>query len=364
VKNAIGHAVKLAQGDQDSLTSPLKEHHATLDHLVGELQRAVLSVRVLPLRTVLQRFPRLVREMSASLSKPVNLVIEGDETEADKLIVEMLFEPLLHVVRNAMGHGIESAEARAQNNKPPTATILMRASRQGGHVHIDVEDDGGGINIVRVRQKAQEGELVDAERLGAMNDAELIELVFAPGFSTASEVTGISGRGVGMDAVRTAVERIGGRVSVESREGQGAAVKFTLPFSVMMTHVLTVEVGDQMFGIPLESVIETLSVPVETIVEVGAAKAIVRRDRTVPIFDLASLLRVQGMKVEQSEAVIVIASLAGHVGGIRVDRVVERMEVMLKPLDGLLARVPGITGTSILGDGRVLLVLDLGEVLQ
>jgi two-component system, chemotaxis family, sensor kinase CheA len=332
--------------------------------LLGELQRAVLGVRVLPVRTVLQRFPRLVREMSVSLDKQVNLIIEGDETEADKVIIEMLFEPLLHIVRNAMDHGIESAAVRSQRNKPAAAIIRMRASRQGAQVHIEVADDGGGIDIARVRQKAREREMVDAERLVAMPDAEVIDLIFAPGFSTASEVTGLSGRGVGMDAVRTAVERVGGRVSVESNEGQGTSVTLTLPFSVMMTQVLTVEVGEQMFGIPLDGVVETLSVPVERIAEVGAAKAFVHRGRTIPVLELTELLQLRKESSGGDEAVIVIASLAGHLAGIRVDRLGERMEVMLKPLEGLLSNLPCITGTSILGDGRVLLVLDLVEMLQ
>jgi two-component system, chemotaxis family, sensor kinase CheA len=276
----------------------------------------------------------------------------------------MLFEPLLHVVRNAMDHGIESAAVRSQRHKPAEATIRIRASRQGAHVHIEVEDDGGGIDVARVRQKAKERNMFDAERLVAMSDAEAMELIFEPGFSTAVEVTGLSGRGVGMDAVRTAVERIGGRVAVDSSPGKGTAVKLTLPFSVMMTQVLTVEVGQQMFGIPVDSVIETLSVPVNTIAEVGVAQAIVHRGRTIPIFDLARLLSLQSTRAEEEHAVVVVVSLAGQVGGIRVDRLFERTEVMLKPLEGLLATLPGVTGTSILGDGRVLLVLDLGEVLQ
>jgi two-component system, chemotaxis family, sensor kinase CheA len=364
VKNAIGHTLNLAGGEQALFAESLRGHQATLDQLVGELQRAVLAVRVLPLRTVLQRIPRLVRETAASLSKQVNLIVEGDETEADKTIVEMLFEPLLHLVRNAIDHGIEEVPVRSQRNKPPVATLSIRASRQGGHVHIDVDDDGAGIDPDRVRQKARERELVETERLDAMTEAEVIELVFAPGFSTASEVTGLSGRGVGMDAVRSAVERVGGRVSLQSRKGQGTSVKLTLPFSVMMTQVLTAEVSGQMFGIPLESVVETVSVPVDTIEAIGAAKAIVRRDRTIPVFDLAQLLRVNATVLEQSEATIVVTSVGGHLNAIRVDRIGERMEVMLKPLDGLLASLPGISGTSIIGDGRVLLVLDLAEVIQ
>jgi two-component system, chemotaxis family, sensor kinase CheA len=364
VKNAIGHATRLAQAEANSFAGLLKDQHVVLDRITSEIQRAVLGMRVLPLRTVLQRFPRVARDMSANLGKPVKLVIEGDDTEADKAIVEMLFEPLLHIVRNSMDHGIESASVRARRNKPATATLCIRASRQGDHVVIEVDDDGGGVDIARVRQVAQEREVVAPTPLEAMSDAEVVDLVFAPGFSTASKVTELSGRGVGMDAVRTAVGRVGGRVSLNSRAGRGTTVRFTLPFSVMMTHVMTVEAGGQMFGIPLDAVVETIRVPVESIVGVGTAQAIVRRDRTVPVFELANLLRLRPAAPDAREALIVVASFAGQLCGIHVDRIGERTEVMLKPLDGLLTGISGVIGTTILGDGRVLLVLDLDGVLQ
>ena len=260
VKNAIGHAASLAQGTDHALNL-VKEHHGVLDHLLGELQRAVLAIRVLPLRTVMQRFPRTVRELSASLQKPVKLTIEGEDTEADKAIVEALFEPLMHIVRNALDHGIEDSALRVQRNKPAVATIRMRASRQGPNVLIEVEDDGGGIDAERIRTVLRERNVIDATSLAAMPDHEVIDLVFAPGFSTASSVTELSGRGVGLDAVRTAVERMGGHVGIESRVGAGTVVRLTLPFSVMMTHVMTVEAGGQMFGIPLDAVVETVRVP-------------------------------------------------------------------------------------------------------
>jgi two-component system, chemotaxis family, sensor kinase CheA len=364
VKNAIGHVLKLAEADANTMASALKRPHTDLDHLIGELQRAVLGIRVLPLRTVLQRLPRLVREISSSLDKPVKLLIEGDETEADKAIVEMLFEPLLHIVRNAMDHGIESPTVRRERNKPAVATVRLHASRQGGHVLIEVDDDGGGVDVERVRTVAKERGVVSADACDAMNDEQIVELVFAPGFSTASQITGLSGRGVGMDAVRTAAERVGGTVSIVSRPGLGTSVKLVLPFSVMLTRVMTVEAAGQLFGIPLDAVIETMSVPAQSLAGIGAARAIVRRNRTLPVFELANLMQVRGPVRETEEVTIVVAAVAGQLGGLQVDRVGERMEIMLKPLDGLLTGLSGIAGTTILGDGRVLLVLDLAEVLQ
>jgi len=363
-KNAVGHLAKLAQVEANSLAGALKERHAVLEHLVGELQRSVLGMRVLPLRTVFQRFPRVLREMSASLGKPATLKIIGEDTEADKAIIEMLFEPLLHVVRNALDHGVESPAQRAERGKPVVATIEMRATRQGEHVLIEVVDDGGGLNIERIREVARARGVATEEVLRAMSDSDVTDLVFAPGFSTATEVTELSGRGVGMDAVRTAVQRVGGRVAIESRAGQGATFRFTLPFSVMMTHVMTVEAGGQMFGIPLDAIVETLRVPRTAIAGVGAAHAIVVRDRTVPVLELANVLGVGAAGEDANDVILVITAVAGQACGIHVDRLGERIEVILKPLEGLLSGTPGITGTTLLGDGRVLLVLDVGALLQ
>lgn len=363
VKNAMGHLANVAQAEANPLAGPWKDQHAVLDRITAAAQRAVLGMRVLPLRTVFGRFPALMRELSASLGKPARLVIEGDDTEADKAIVEILFEPLMHVLRNAMDHGIEVPAIRIQHNKPAIATIVLRAFRQADRVLIEIEDDGAGVDVDRVRELAVKRGVVTAERLAEMNEMEIVDLVFAAGFSTAAKVTELSGRGVGMDAARATVSRMGGNVSIESRPGRGATIRFSLPFSVMMTQVMTVEAGGQTFGIPLDAVIETIRVPVGDIARVGAAQAIVHRDRTLPVFELANLLQVQHAQQHDEEAVIVITSYAGNWGGIRVDKPGMRMDVMLKPLEGLLSGTPGITGTTIMGDGRVLLVLNLEEIL-
>jgi two-component system chemotaxis sensor kinase CheA len=363
-KNSIGHAAGLAQASHDSVAALLKNHHGVLERLVGELQRSVLGMRVLPLRSVLQRFPRVLREMSVSLGKPVNLQVAGDDTEADKAIVEMLFEPLLHIIRNAVDHGVESSEERVTRGKPSVAALHIRASRQGDRVHIEVSDDGRGIDVDRIREVAKARGVVTDDALRVMTEADVLDLVFVPGFSTAAKVTELSGRGVGMDAVRSAVERVGGRVSIESRLGHGTTVRLLLPFSVMMTHVMTVEAGDQMFGIPLDVVVETVRVAKEAVMRVGVAHALVLRDRTIPVFDLARTLGISPERTDETEAIIVIVAFAGQLGGIQVDRLGDRMEVMLAPLEGLLSATPGIAGTTLLGDGRVLLVLDIGELLQ
>lgn len=365
-KNAVGHTAKLAQANSDSTAGLLKDQHSVLNRLVAQLQNTVIGMRVLPLRSVFQRFPRVLREMSANLGKPIELKVEGEDTEADKTIVEMLFEPLLHIVRNAIDHGVEDADQRRARGKPAVASILLRATRDGDQVLIEVTDDGAGIDVQRVRQVALDRGMASAEDLDAMADSDVIDLVFAPGFSTAAHVTEISGRGVGLDAVRAAVERVGGRVSIASRSGAGTTVSFSLPFSVMMTQVMTVEAGGQVFGIPLDAVVETVSVTKEAFSSVGEARVIVHRNRTIPIVELEGVLNASAEKSRRAEtdATVILASIAGELVGLQVDHPGERMEIILKPLDGLLSGTPGIAGTTVLGDGRVLLVLDIIGMLQ
>jgi two-component system chemotaxis sensor kinase CheA len=266
-------------------------------------------------------------------------------------------------LRNSLDHGLESAAERAQLGKPATATIVLRAARQGEHVIVEVEDDGRGIDLARVREVARERNVVPQGVLDGMSDDAVVDLIFAPGFSTAAEVTDLSGRGVGMDVVRTSVERLGGRVSVSSRPQHGTIVHFALPFTVMMTQVLTVEAAGQVFGVPLDSVIETVRVSRDAIAPIGAARALVLRNRTIPVIDLARALGRESA-ASAGEATVLIVAVAGHWGGLEVDRLGERLDVMLKPPEGLLAGVPGIDGTTLLGDGRVLIVLDLQQILD
>ncbi len=364
VKNAIGHIAGLAQtaADTKSVGLELRRQHDLFERLVQQLQRAVLDVRVLPLRYVFQRFPRLVREISATLDKPVTFTIEGETTEADAAVVESLFEPLLHVIRNAIGHGVEDPAGRTAAGKPATAIITLRARRQLENVVVEVEDDGGGIDIARVRQTALVRHLVTEDELGAMSDRDVVALIFAPGFSTAAEVTGLSGRGVGMDAVKTAVERVGGNVSVDTRAGQGTIIQLNLPFSVMMTRVMTVEVAGQSFGLPLDVVVETALVARDAIVRVGAGHAVVLRDRTLPVLDLTQELGLPKTGPTTDEVRVVVIAAGDQLGAIAVDRVGGRMDVMLKPMEGLLQGMGGVAGTTLMGDGRVLVVLDVQEL--
>ena len=363
-KNAITHLSKTADETGNALASALKAERSRLERLLARLQETALNLRVVPLKSVFERFQRIVRELALDLAKPSVLVIQGDDTEADRTIVEMLFEPLLHIVRNAMDHGVESQSERAAAGKPATATIGLRARRQGPHIVVEVDDDGRGIDIARVRATAAERNILDRAALSSASDEEILDLIFMPGFSTRKAVSALSGRGVGMDAVRTIVERVGGRVSVASEPDRGARFRLTLPFSVMVTSVMTVEVSGQMFGMPLDAVVETLRVPRERIQAIGSAGAFVLRDRTIPLVDLAQILGARREAAAGSDALVVVASVGGQLGAVEVDRLGERMDVILKPIEGLLAGAVGVAGTTLTGDGRVLLVLDLQELLM
>jgi two-component system, chemotaxis family, sensor kinase CheA len=366
IKNAVGHVGRQAGAgvDPGQLADSLKDLHGLLDRSVTDLQHAVLNIRVLPLHHVFQRFPRLVRDLGLNLGKSIRLVIEGDDTEADKAIVESLFEPLLHVLRNAADHGLENPLSRLAAGKTEQGTIRLQAVRQGENVIIEVADDGRGIDVGRVRQAAAQRGIASSATLAETSDAEIVQMIFAPGFSTATDVTDLSGRGVGMDAARTAIERLGGRVGVDSRPGQGTTVRFTLPFALMITRVMTVEAGGQMFGIALDSMAETVRIDRERIMPVGAAHAFALRNRIVPLFDLAELVGISQSPPASAEAIVVVAVIGGDLAGLQVDRLGERMDVMLNPMDGLLQGTPGIAGTTLLGDGRVLIVLDLPELLR
>ncbi len=366
LKNAVGHAAKLSQETKDPavLSATLRQQHRLFDRLATELQAAVLRIRVLPLRSVFRRFPRLVREIAASVGKTVRLVTEGESTEADAAIVDALFEPLLHILRNAVDHGIETPARRAAGGKSAMGTVILRARREADRVVIEIEDDGAGIDVARVRAAAAERGLADARALAMMTETEVADLIFAPGFSTAAAITDLSGRGVGMDSVRTAVESLGGSVVLQTGPGTGTNVALLLPFSLLMTRVMTVEVAGQAFGLPLDTVLETTVVDRSDIHPIGAGQAFVLRNRTIALVDLSEMLGLSRDLSSQSRAKIVVLSAGGQIAGIEVDRLGERMDVMLKPMDGLLVGIRGIAGTTLLGDGRVLIVLDPQEMFD
>lgn len=363
-KNSLGLLAVDARRSEgaEALGRNLTEAQAGIDRLVGRLHTAVTRVRLVPLSPLFARFPRAVRETAAALDKQVELVLRGEEVEVDKAIVDGLYEPLLHLVRNAIDHGVEAAGDRAAAGKPPRAVVTLSARPAGDHVLIEVSDDGRGIDPEKTRRAAVERGLVTAEAARRLNDDEALNLVFATGFSTASRVSQLSGRGVGMDAVRTAAARMGGRVSIQSTVGAGSTVRLALPVSVVLTKVMVVRAGAQRFGLPLEMIAETTKVAPERITSIRAGEAFLLRDEPVPLLHLQDLLGIP-RPVDEAERKVVIMRTESGVVGLAVDEFSGRMDVPLRPMTGLLAGMPGVTGTTLLGDGQVLMVLNVGELI-
>ncbi|MCW2238462.1 chemotaxis protein CheA [Azospirillum canadense] len=364
-KSRLPYLAREAQEGQraDTLAQGIKEAQGQIDSIVAELQDAVLRLRVLPLSRVFEPLPRLVREAARRLGKSVELELSGAETEADKDVLDILGEPLLHLVRNSLDHGVEPPDARRAAGKPPGAVIRVRAFQDRDGVVVEVSDDGAGIDADAVRRKAVERGQITAEQAAAMEDADALRLVFLPGLSTAEGVTDLSGRGVGMDAVRNAVEQAGGRVEIASTRGAGTTIRLVLPATMMITRVMVVEAAGALYGIPVTLVSGMQRVARDAIRRVKHAESVVLNDAVLPLLRLRRLLgQAEDERAGGSEAVLAV-DLGGHRLALVVDAFRERADVVLKPMTGVLARLRGYAGTAVLGDGRLLLVLNLRELV-
>jgi two-component system chemotaxis sensor kinase CheA len=342
----------------------IKDQYSVIDRIAQELQGSVMAIRMMPVGQVFQRFPRLVRDIARKLGKQVDLVIEGEETEADKNVIETLFDPLLHMVRNSLDHGIEMPEERAACGKPATATVRLQARHDSDQVVIEIADDGRGIDPDLVKRRAYERGLLSEERLATIDDDAARMLVFAAGFSTAEQVSDLSGRGVGMDVVRNAVERAGGQIALSSTKGSGTTVRLNLPLSMAVSRVMTISLNNRLFGIPMDLIHETVKLPPDRIVHIKTSEAFVLRDRVVPLLRLARLLELPDKEAAEDDVAVLVVRVGGQTVGLGISAFGEGMEVILKPLEGILAKIPGYAGTALLGDGRVLLVLDLRELIR
>ena len=364
-KNALPYLARRAEDVHGAreLAREIKAQHAVIHRVTEALQAAVMQVRMIPLSHVFQRFPRLVRDLSRRLGKPIRLVVEGEEAEADKNVVEDLAEPLVHLLRNACDHGIEPPDEREAAGKPREGTVRLRAVAHDDHVVIEVSDDGRGMDPAVIRRKAYEKGIIGEEALESLDDQAALQLIFAPGFSTAERVSDVSGRGVGMDAVRAMVRRVGGEVRVHSVPGAGTTVRLVLPLSVAVSQVMIVEAGGQHFGVPVEAIRETVRVPAADIHRVKDREAVVLRDRLVPVHRLHRLLGLEEGERPEEEALLVVR-VDGETAALVVDRFHEGVDVIQKPLEGVMAHFTIYAGTALLGDGRVLLVLNLRELLR
>ncbi|MEU8243278.1 chemotaxis protein CheA [Actinoplanes missouriensis] len=345
------------------LSRRIKDQYAGLHRIAEELQSAVMDVRMLPLSVAFGRFPRLVRDLSRRLGKTIELVTEGEDTMADKDVIEALGDPLVHLVRNSLDHGIEPADERTASGKNPAARLTLAAVADGDAVIVEVSDDGRGVDPVRVKRKAYEKGLISEEELESLSDTEAVDLVFRPGFSTADQVSDLSGRGVGMDAVRASVEKLGGTVTMRSKLGQGTSTRLRLPLSMAVTQVMVVSVAGQRFGIPVDLVVETVRVPAAEMGRVLHQDVVVMRGEVVPVLDLARALDMPWAPNPDADRAILVVSVNGQRVGLLVEQFHREVDVILKPMEGLLAYADEFSGTALLGDGLVLLVLNMKEVL-
>jgi two-component system chemotaxis sensor kinase CheA len=357
VKNSFAHLARRAEGETagHDLARAIRDQNEALERLAGVLHGAVLQLRMVTLAQVFRSFPRLVRDLSQQLGKEVALVTRGETTEADKTIVDLLFEPLMHLVRNAVDHGIETAADRRAAGKSQTATLALQATRRADRLIVEVIDDGRGIG---------EKGLLPPDELAALSDEQAVDLIFAAGLSTAAEISDVSGRGVGMDVVRATIERVGGRVSVASRVGAGTTVSLDLPMNIALMRIMVVESGGQVFGIPMDAVSQTVRLTPDRISRFKNNDGFVFHDHVVPICSLAELMNLPVRAAADGKVrLVVVAEVGGRTTALEVDGIRDRLEVVLKPMQGLLSNARGYAGTTLLGDGAVLLVLDLKEIL-
>lgn len=352
----LAQRVLEAQADN---SSSLANALAELEQLLRELQDSVMAIRTQPVKSVFQRMPRLVREVAAQTGKRVRLELVGEGTEVDKTVIDRLGEPLTHMIRNAVDHGLEAPDARAAAGKHEEGVVRLSAEHRGGRIVIELTDDGRGIDRVRVRQKAIEKGLIRAD--APLTDEEIDNLIFLPGFSTASEVSNISGRGVGMDVVRRNVVELGGRIGIASAPGRGSRFSLTLPLTLAVLDGMVVAVGDQTFVLPLTHIVESLRPKPEDVRVFGRRRSLLMiRGSHVPLVRTGELLGVQGAQNDPAKGVVILVESegAGRLA-LTVDAIIGQQQVVIKSFEGNYERIEGIAGATILGDGRVALILDV-----
>lgn len=369
--NLVGELVitqaMLAQSVSESglaRTSMVGNGLAELEHLLRELQEGVMAIRTQPVKSVFQRMPRLVRELSAQTQKQVHLVLEGETTEVDKTVIEKLGEPLTHMIRNAVDHGLEAPDDRVAAGKPAEGTVKLSAEHRGGRIVIEVSDDGRGINRTRVREKAVEKGLIPASAV--LSDEELDNLIFKPGFSTAGQVSNISGRGVGMDVVRRSIMDLGGRIVISSNPGSGSRFSLTLPLTLAVLDGMVVAVGEQTFVLPLTHIVESLKPREQDIQPFGRDRTLLKvRDTYVPLVNVGALLGVAGADADPWCGVVILVESEGCGRlALAVDQILGQRQVVIKSFETNYRNIEGIAAATILGDGRVALILDVDGIVS
>jgi two-component system chemotaxis sensor kinase CheA len=341
---------------EGSVAERLQSALAELERNTRELQESIMSIRMLPLSFVFNRFPRVVRDLSHKLHKQVELVIEGGQTEIDKGLIERLVDPLTHLVRNSLDHGIEIPATRRERGKAETGTLTLKAEQKGGNILISVMDDGGGLNRERILAKAEEKGI---ELPSNPTDQQVWQLIMAPGFSTAAEITDVSGRGVGMDVVKRNLESMGGRLEIESTAGVGSSFQIRLPLTLAILDGMSVSVAEQLFIIPLVNIIESVKPAKEQLKNIGNQSMLELRDAYWPIVQLHAVMHIDDAKTKPDEAILVLIETSKTRFALQVDDLIGQQQVVIKSLEQHYRRVPGVAGATIMGDGSVALILDV-----
>jgi two-component system chemotaxis sensor kinase CheA len=338
---------------------------ADLSMVTSDLQAAVMKTRMQPIKKVYGRFPRVVRDLARQLKKEVSLEMYGEETEVDKNLVEMLYDPLVHLVRNAVDHGIESPEKRANAGKPRAGKVVLAAEQAGDHILLTITDDGAGMDPEVLRRKAVEKGLLDADAAARLTALECFNLIFLPGFTTKAQISDVSGRGVGMDVVRTKIGQINGVIEIDSSPGKGSRISIKVPLTLAIIPTLMVVVGEQTFALPLVGVGEILDLELRSVHVVDGQQVVVVRDRSLPIFYLKHwLIRNGTSSVLPAQGHVVVVYAGNQRVGLIVDRLIGQEEVVIKPLGAGLHGTPGVAGATITGDGRIALILDQAVLIR
>ncbi|HWI47891.1 MAG TPA: chemotaxis protein CheA, partial [Rummeliibacillus sp.] len=345
--------------------SELNETVERMSRISGDLQNIILTMRMVPVETVFNRFPKMVRQLTRDLHKKVDLEIIGAETELDRTVIDELGDPLVHLIRNALDHGIESPEKRKAAGKPEEGKIVLRAYHSGNHVFIELEDDGAGINRERVLEKAISRGIVSPETADSMTDNQVNQLILASGFSTADVISDISGRGVGLDVVKSTIESLGGNITIESTEGRGSLFSVQLPLTLSIISVMLVEIEKEIYAIPLSSIIETSIIRKSDIMNAHNQKVIDFRGKVVPLVFLDEIFEVPRDESKDDEFHSVVLVRKGEkMAGLVVDSFIGQQEIVLKSLGNYLTNVFAISGATILGNGKVALIVDCNSLIK
>lgn len=368
IMNMVGELVlvrnRLVRLGASSGDEAMSKAVSNLDVVTADLQTAVMKTRMQPIKKVFGRFPRLVRDLARNLKKEINLELVGEETDLDKNLVEALADPLVHLVRNAVDHGIETPEEREASGKPRGGKVILSAEQEGDHILLSISDDGKGMDADQLRAKAVEKGLLDKDAADRLNEFECYNLIFAPGFSTKTEISDVSGRGVGMDVVKTKISQLNGTVNVFSVKGQGSKIVIKVPLTLAIMPTLMVMLANQAFAFPLVNVNEIFHLDLSRTNVVDGQEVVIVRDKALPLFYLKRWLIGSAAHVEQGEGHVVILTVGSQRIGFVVDQLVGQEEVVIKPLGKMLQGTPGMSGATITGDGRIALILDVPSMLK